>query len=152
MASCLLDSSVIVRHCMEGDKTLEKLLEGEEDLYTAPNVIEESFYKCLLLNTEVKFGKASLFVLKRNYSKNKEAYNQILLYFDQFIRSLIEAGFLKILNINQDIIMNSINLSWEHALLPNDSLILACCRYYGLDKIATFDKDFEGISGLKTFP
>ncbi len=152
MPKCLIDSSIIVKHCMEGDRTLEDLLKSNNTLYITPNVIEESFYKCLLLRTEVKFGKASIFVLKKNYSKNKEAYTPILLYFDQFIKALIESGFLKLLSLNQEIIMDSIRLSWDFGLLPNDSLIVACCRYYGVNKIATFDEDFKKVPDLEIIP
>jgi hypothetical protein len=104
------------------------------------------------LRTEVKFGKASIFVLKKNYSKNKEAYTPILLYFDQFIKALIESGFLKFLSLNQEIIMDSIRLSWDLSLLPNDSLIVACCRYYGVNKIATFDEDFKKVPDFEIIP
>ncbi len=32
MAKCLVDSSIIVKHCMEGDKTLDDLLNGDDIL------------------------------------------------------------------------------------------------------------------------
>jgi len=43
MPKCLIDSSIIVKHCMEGDRTLEDLLKSNNTLYITPNVIEESF-------------------------------------------------------------------------------------------------------------
>ena len=80
MAKCLVDSSIIVKHCMEGNKTLDDLLNGDDILYITPNVIEESFYKCLLLRTEMVSGKASVFVLKEKYSKSKDIYTDFIIF------------------------------------------------------------------------
>ena len=37
----------------------------------------------------------------------------------------------------------------EYRLLPNDALIAATCKQYGITKIATFDADFERIDFLE---
>ena len=50
-----------------------------------------------------------------------------------------------------------ITLSWDdvlevmekYRLLPNDALIAATCKQYGIAKIATFDADFERIDFLE---
>jgi predicted nucleic acid-binding protein len=152
MAKCLIDSSIIVKHCMEGDRTLEDLLKGRDILYITPNVIEEAFYKCLLLRTEVQFKKAKVSVLKRRYEKDRDAYHPVIAYFNEFMRTLVESGFLKILTLNQEIILDSIVLSDELGLLPNDSLIAACANYYGVTKIATFDTDFKKVPKMKVIP
>lgn len=34
-------------------------------------------------------------------------------------------------------------------MLPNDALIVATCRYYGINKIATFDSDFDKVDFLE---
>ncbi len=36
-----------------------------------------------------------------------------------------------------------------YRLLPNDALIAATCKYYGIKKIATFDEDFKRVDFLK---
>ena len=36
-----------------------------------------------------------------------------------------------------------------YGLLPNDALIAATCKYYGISKIATFDEDFEKVDFLE---
>ena len=42
---------------------------------------------------------------------------------------------------------------WElmknYNLLPNDALIAATCRHYGIKKIATFDEDFKRVDFLE---
>ncbi len=37
----------------------------------------------------------------------------------------------------------------EYGLLPNDALIAATCKYYGIKKIATFDDDFKRVDFLE---
>ena len=36
-----------------------------------------------------------------------------------------------------------------YKLLPNDALIAATCKQYGITKIATFDADFERVDFLE---
>ncbi len=36
----------------------------------------------------------------------------------------------------------------KYGLLPNDALIVATCKYYGIKKIATFDEDFKRVDFL----
>ncbi len=36
-----------------------------------------------------------------------------------------------------------------YGLLPNDALIVATCKYYGIKKIATFDEDFKRVDFLE---
>ena len=37
----------------------------------------------------------------------------------------------------------------QYNLLPNDALIAATCKYYGIKKIATFDEDFKRVDFLE---
>ncbi|MGB7531849.1 MAG: PIN domain-containing protein [Halobacteriota archaeon] len=37
----------------------------------------------------------------------------------------------------------------KYGLLPNDALIAATCKQYGIAKIATFDADFERVDFLE---
>nr|MEB3851602.1 PIN domain-containing protein [Desulfurococcales archaeon] len=40
----------------------------------------------------------------------------------------------------------------KYRLLPNDALIVATCRVYGIGTIATFDEDFKRVPWLRTVP
>ncbi|MBU7010258.1 MAG: PIN domain-containing protein [Theionarchaea archaeon] len=42
-------------------------------------------------------------------------------------------------------------MSYAFSLLPNDALIAATCKFYGIRRIATYDKDFEKVDFLKVF-
>jgi len=37
----------------------------------------------------------------------------------------------------------------KYKLLPNDALIAATCKHRGINKIATFDSDFERVDFLE---
>lgn len=37
----------------------------------------------------------------------------------------------------------------NYGLLPNDALIVATCKHYGIRKIATFDEDFRRVEFLE---
>ena len=37
----------------------------------------------------------------------------------------------------------------KYGLLPNDALIAATCKYYGINKIATFDDDFKRVDFIE---
>ena len=41
------------------------------------------------------------------------------------------------------------NMVEKYGLLPNDALIVATCKYYGIKKIATLDEDFKRVKFLK---
>lgn len=148
MDKIFVDSGIFVTHCMTGDTKLIKLLEKYE-LFTTPNVIEESFYKSLFLRTETVYGKSSKYMLKEKYQKEQTNFEPIYRYFTYFIKQLILFDTLNIVPIDSDIILSSIELSWKCNLLPNDALITAACKHYGIKKIATLDGDFKRVKFLK---
>jgi len=143
-----VDSSVFVTHCMAGDSTLIKLLKSFK-LLISPNVIEESFYKSMYLRTETIHGRTGKYLLRDTYKRDKNAYRGVYQYFHEFIPKLIEAGELRVLPINAEIVLDSVKISWEYSLLPNDALIAATCKHYGIKKIATFDEDFKRVDFLE---
>ena len=50
----------------------------------------------------------------------------------------------KILVINESVVSLANNYIIKYGLLPNDALILATCKYYGIDALVTLDEiDFK---------
>ena len=148
MTGVFLDSSIFVSHCMVGDETLISLLRKYR-LCTSPNVIEESYYKSLYLKTEDISGKSGKYQLKERYLKSKDDYRPVFNYYNVFIKRLIEYEALTVLPLSSEIILESFEISWNYGLLPNDALIAATCKHYGIKKIATFDEDFERVDFLE---
>ena len=54
----------------------------------------------------------------------------------------------EVLEVNADA-MALLETMTRYKLLPNDALIAATCKQYGITKIATFDADFERIDFLE---
>jgi len=52
---------------------------------------------------------------------------------------------IKTLLENEKGLYLSKQLSFDYKLLPNDALIAATCKHYGIKNIATFDSDFDSV-------
>lgn len=61
----------------------------------------------------------------------------------------VKNDLLKILELNAQIFEISYLFSKKYGLLPNDALIAATCKHYGIDKVATFDPDFKRVDFLE---
>jgi predicted nucleic acid-binding protein len=64
---------------------------------------------------------------------------------NEFLIESIKSGIIELLSPNCDILKESVSISFSYGLLPNDALIVATCKHYGIRKIATFDEDFRLI-------
>jgi predicted nucleic acid-binding protein len=65
------------------------------------------------------------------------------------IDKMIKMGYLKILNTNWEVLKSSSEMGKKYNLLTNDAIIIATCKYYGTNKLATFDFDFEKVDFIK---
>jgi predicted nucleic acid-binding protein len=50
---------------------------------------------------------------------------------------------VQVLNHNSDISQSAIDIIKRFNLLPNDALILATCKHFEIEYLASFDSDFE---------
>jgi len=51
-----------------------------------------------------------------------------------------------------DVVEEAYTVISTYNLLPNDAIIAAACRHYGIRNIATFDEVFKRIPWLNTIP
>ncbi len=147
-----IDTSVFIRHYYGVDESI-KLLNfalNENDAVISPNVVEETFFKLLYIETERIFGKTGKHTVKDRLMKHTEKFRNVERYMNEFIFESIELGIVDLLEINRKILRMSIEIGFQYGLLPNDALIAATCRHYGIKKIATFDEDFERVDFLET--
>ena len=147
MVDIFLDTSVFIEHIL-GNFSIEKLV-NKDRLFSSINVLEETFYKSIILKTFEKFGKISKYTAKKKYIKNPALYNDIIMFFEEFIDSLVREGHLKILEVDHEIFTLSVKISKRYGLLPNDALIAATCKHHAIRKIATFDPDFKRVDFLE---
>ena len=84
---------------------------------------------------------ASLLVVQSNL-KSPEAIQDAILFFNNYPN-------LKILRPSFDDIYSAIEIMQIDNLDFDDSLVVACMKNYGIDKLASFDRHFDRVHGIK---
>jgi len=124
-----------------------KFLEGEEKAkILIEKVINEEWIGFInhIVVSEVLYGYIRAisglgkYELKRKFPKLEIDISPVFDILENFVLLSITFDLHLVLEI-----MN------KYRLLPNDALIAATCKYYGIKKIATFDEDFKRIDFLE---
>ena len=144
MNSAFIDSNIIIKY-FTGDTAakdaLAPVIKYEVEGYINSIVYSEVIYIAIKLLTRKK-----AYELKENPETIKNAIKAISKHVE-FIRT-----YFNELEINDKVKQVAIEIMKKYGLLPNDALIAATCKYYGIDVILTFDEDFKRIPWLKTIP
>ncbi|WP_290596495.1 MULTISPECIES: type II toxin-antitoxin system VapC family toxin [unclassified Archaeoglobus] len=146
-----IDTSVFIRHYY-GHEIALKFLDfaiNENKAVISPNVIEELFFKLLYIETERIFGKTGRYSVADKFAKYSSEYEPVRIYLKDFILTALDSDIIEMAGITKDITESSVDLAFRYGLLPNDALIAATCRHYGIRKIATFDEDFKRVDFLE---
>ncbi|MDI3497206.1 type II toxin-antitoxin system VapC family toxin [Archaeoglobus sp.] len=117
MSRIFLDSSVLVESLKGKDFAIEiiEVLRGKEALLVVnPIVFSEVTY---------------LFMKYGGKSRLRELFSML--------------NSLAIFEVNAESVSIAEKLILDYNLLPNDALILATCKYYGIKYLASLDTDFE---------
>ena len=139
MSGVFVDSSVFLK-ILEGEETAKKLfvsLYQKEKLYRNAIVYSEVIYVWIKLVT----GKKS-FELKKMPDSVREICSEI-----GNIKAFLDLA--KSLPLSAEIEDLAEEMIQKYGLLPNDALIAATCKHYGIKKIATFDDDFKRVDFLE---
>jgi predicted nucleic acid-binding protein len=140
-SSVLIDAVVYVK-----PKTLETIISRYE-AFIPVNALEETLFKTIIGVVGDSIKKDNLFEIKKAWIKGigrEEVENRFDVVFE-----LIQNDLIKVLDLNIQIFENSYLFSKIYGLLPNDALIAAACKHYGIRKIATFDPDFKRVDFLE---
>ena len=129
------DSNIFLHHLAGNDKAsklMEKVEKNNIIGYINDIVISEVVYGFLRAKTGLRPLE-----LKKNIVEIEIDLRQL--------RDLFKIFRVLPCNIGYDIfeVMN------RYSLLPNDALIAATCRFYGIRRIATFDDDFKTVKFLR---
>ena len=127
-----IDSSIFIES-FKGNLVAKEILEKSIDKFDIcinGIVFSEVIFRLISL----KSGKSALTLKSQKemssvINKIKD-YSELLLIFD-------------VLGENKNILEMSLRLMEKYNLLTNDAIILATCKYYNIDKLASLDKDFE---------
>lgn len=128
-----IDSSIFIE-TFKGNTAAKEILEVAIDNFDVcinSIVFSEVIFKLIVL----KSGKSILTIKnQKNFisslMKELKSYSELILLFN-------------VLEENKEILDISLKLMEKYDLLTNDALILATCKYYEIDKIASLDTDFE---------
>jgi len=127
-----LDTSVLIEH-IKGNKIglIERLIIGNNRLFINSIVYSEFLYHFI----SIVSGKSPFTIKqKKEVKKLLELYEPID-FLNQF----------EFLPDNNEIKDLSYKYMKTYNLLPNDSIILATCKYYQIKAIATYDNDLKDI-------
>jgi len=138
MNGVFIDSNVIIFH-LTGNKKAKQILKKCEDK-------EIDGYVNLIVFSEVFYNFIKLITKMKAFQLKKHPERVASIDFSEIKRLFKIFSFLE---INRDIAETSMEIVNEYGLLPNDALIAATCKYYGIKKIATFDEDFKRVEFLE---
>ncbi len=138
------DSNVFLKYLagIEDAKRLVDSVEHDEWVgYINDIVISEVIYGYLRLTLNISRYRLGKYIIK-HIDKVREI-------IEQDIHPLL-TGFEHLpTNIGIDDLIEHMA---KYRLLSNDALIVATCRAYSIENIATFDKDFKRVPWLKVIP
>ncbi len=138
------DSNIFIKYLAgaeEAKKLIDKVERGEWRGYVNDVVVSEVVYGYLRLVLSVSRYKLSDYIVK-HVDKVKELLEQdVYPLFTDFEHLPTSVGVDRLLEYMAN-----------YRLLPNDALIAATCRTYGIDAIATFDEDFKRVPRLRVIP
>ena len=139
-----VDSSVFLAFFVDGVDIFGKL---RGLLVTSTNVIEEVTYVLIKERAKDVTGIGKHYDLLTYLREHPDTVKQIASEVISDVSSLLNA--LKIVVLAPVSYSEMFDVVKNYGLLPNDALIVATCRYYGIKKIATFDEDFKRVDFLE---
>ena len=148
MERVLVDTNVLINFILKTKLTgkargiLRSLLTGSTPVIFT-NVFEETVY--ILIREELNSKGVSKFFDQRDYI-SKSGYFNLEIYKKFF--KFLEKASIPVLE-NKFRIPEFVEIMENYRLLPNDALIAATCKHYGIRKIATFDEDFKRVDFLE---
>jgi len=141
---CIADSSIVSKIILTADEELFLKLNANYFVFIPVNVLEESLFIIIRESIKDRFGKVNFFKMKKIFEKtNLKEINDRIKALNELIK------FWEVLEINKSIFELSKKIVNKFKLLPNDALIAATCKFYNINKIATFDEDFKKVDFLE---
>ena len=146
-----LDTSVILRYFL-GDSIAKYIIENTSRFAINAVIFSETTFNLLKILYSEKHGEYKFYEMKTALSTRDHDVLQGYNIFQSFLEELQSENRLLFLPITLEIIRDASKIAAIYGLLPNDSLIAATCRHYGIPTIATFDEDFKRIPWLNILP
>ncbi len=146
-----LDSSAIL-HYLTGDPQARGIIEGAQRLAVNSIVYSEVVFNLLKLLYTDKYGQYKFYDMKSSIAMLDRDILEGYTILQDFLGELQRENKLVYLPITLEVVREANNIATKYGLLPNDALIAATCKHYGISVIATFDEDFNRLPWLKVIP
>ena len=146
-----LDSSAIL-HYLTGDPKARDIIEEAPRLAVNSIVYSEVAFNLLKLLYTRKYGQYKFYDMKSKIAMLDHDILEGYSILQDFLGEIQRENRLLYLPITLEVVREASNIATKHGLLPNDALIAAACKHYGINVIVTFDKDFTKIPWLKVVP
>jgi len=142
-----IDTSFFVEYFL-GNKKAKGIYDAirSEELYTSINVVEETTYILMKLTASDLSNEDRHYEIIEKLKKDEKIYEVCVNKARAFYSSLVGSGVKILMPASWD---PTLEIMEKYRLLPNDALIAATCKYYGVKKIATFDDDFRRVDFLE---
>ncbi|HDN83554.1 MAG TPA: PIN domain-containing protein [Candidatus Altiarchaeales archaeon] len=148
MEKAVIDTNVFVNFFLKTDlteraKDMIKLVLTDYSPVVFTNILEETTF--ILIREELAHKGILKFYDQRDFIE-KNGYVSLFVYkkFFEFLKK-----FSILILENKCNVDDFQSIMEKYNLLPNDALIAATCKHYGIKKIATFDGDFKRVEFLE---
>ncbi len=141
----LIDSSVFLKHFLEGDVKAYNFLKN----------IKDKAVICDIIVNEVIYILMKQYIINKYGLKHYDAIDQLKkpdIFQEAFENALIFTKLIKALDceiLPDTRYFEMMDIMEKHNLLPNDALIAATCRAYGISRVASFDGDLKNIDFIE---
>ncbi len=140
-----LDSSVFIAFFVNGIDVFGNL--GNFRLVTSTNVIEEVAYILVKESAKEKTNIEKHYDLLHFLRSSPDLVSKISQEVTSDVSVILEA--FDIVVFPPASFAEMFEVMTSYGLLPNDALIAATCKHYGIKKIATLDEDFKRVDFLE---
>jgi predicted nucleic acid-binding protein len=140
-----VDSTVFLAFLIDGKDIFENLKGCR--LITSINVIEEVIYVLIKERAKEITGIDRHYDLLQHLRKNPEIVKNVADEIINDVSTILDTCDIDVVSPPHHMAM--FEIVKKYGLLPNDALIVATCRYYGIRKIATLDEDFKRVDFLE---
>ncbi len=141
----LIDSSVFLKHFLEGDVKAYEFLKNMKDKAVI----------CDIIVNEIMYILMKQYIVNKYDLKHYDAIDHLKrpdIFQEAFENALI---FIKLIKaIDCEILPDAryfemMDIMGKYNLLPNDALIAATCRAHGISTVASFDSDLKNLGFME---
>ena len=141
----LIDSSVFLKHFLEGDARAHDFLKNAKDKAVI----------CDIIVNEVIYILMKQYIVNKYDLKHYDAIDHLKkpdIFQDAFENALIFPKLIKAIDcevLPDARYFEMMDIMGKYNLLPNDALIVATCRAYGISRVASFDSDLKNLDFIE---